>query len=107
MVSIVDKNNMFSFEYITTDAISQQIKRLDINKATQESNIPKRFDNIIVDYLQENFNNYLKKGTFPKDFEKLVIYPTHKKDCKTEKSNYYFQKFFLSIDNNRMEQIRC
>ena len=38
-----------------------KIKRLDINKATQETDIPtklvKRFGNPIVDYLQENFNN--------------------------------------------------
>ena len=92
MVSTVDKNNKFSFEPITADDISQQIKRLDINKATQESDIPtklvKRFDNLIVDYLQENFNNCLKKGTFPKDFQKAAVHPTHKKDCKTEKSNY-------------------
>ena len=84
MVSTVDKNNKFSFEPITADDISQQIKRLDINKATQESDIPtklvKRFDNLIVDYLQENFNNCLKKGTFPKDFKKAVVHSTHKKD---------------------------
>ena len=65
MVSNVDKNNKFFFEFITEDDISQHIKRLDINKATQESDIPtklvKRFDNLIVDYLQENFNNCLKK----------------------------------------------
>ena len=92
MVSTVDKNNKFSFEPITADDISQQIKHLDINKTTQESDIPtklvKRFDNLIIDYVQENFNNSLKKGTFPKDFKKVVVHPTHKKYCKTEKSNY-------------------
>ena len=59
MVSTVDKNYKFSFEPITGDNVSKQIKRLDINKATQESDIPtkleKCFDNLIVDYLQENF----------------------------------------------------
>ena len=63
MVSTVDKSNKFFFEPITADDISQQIKRLDINRATQESDIPtklvKRFDNPIVDNLQENFNNCL------------------------------------------------
>ena len=53
MVSTVDKNNKFSFEPITADDNSQQIKRLDINKATQESDIPtklvKHFHNLIVD----------------------------------------------------------
>ena len=62
-----------SMLFYKTEDISQQIKRLDINKAcTQESDIPtklvKRFDNLIVDYLKENLNNYLEKGTFPKDF---------------------------------------
>ena len=45
--------------------------------------VVKPFDNLIVVYLQENFNNCLKKGTFPKDF-----HPTNKKDWTTEKSNY-------------------
>ena len=55
MVSIVDVNNTFSFESISTDDISLQIKRLEIN-----SDIPTKpvqnFDNLIVDYLQETFN---------------------------------------------------
>ena len=63
MVSTVDKNNTFSFEPITADDMSQQIKYLDINKSTQETDIPtklvKCFDNFIVDYLQENFNSCL------------------------------------------------
>ena len=92
MVSTVDKHNKFSFEPITADDISQQIKHLDIQKAAQKSDIPiklvKRFDSLIVDYLQEHLNNCLKKGTFPKDFKKAVVHPTHKKDCKTEKLNY-------------------
>ena len=40
--------------------ISLQTKRLEINKAKQESDIPTKpvenFDNLIVDYLQETFN---------------------------------------------------
>ena len=62
-----------------------KIKRLDI-KATHESDIPtklvKRFDNIVVDYLQENFNNCLKGGTFPKDFKKDVFTPPIKGTVK-------------------------
>ena len=40
MVSTVNKNNTFSFKPITADDISQQIKHLDIIKATQESDMP-------------------------------------------------------------------
>ena len=63
VVPTVDKNNKFSFGPITADDVSQQIKRLDINKTKKELDIPaklvKRFDNLIVNYLQENFNNCL------------------------------------------------
>ena len=37
MIFTVHLNNKFSFEPITTDDISQPIKQLDINKATQQS----------------------------------------------------------------------
>ena len=79
MVSNVDINKMLSIEPISADHdISQQIKNLDI---TQLGDIPtKRFDNRIVDYLQENFNSFLKKGTFPDDFKKAVVHQSHKKD---------------------------
>ena len=82
MVSTVDKSNEFPFEPITANDISQQIKRLDTT--TIESDVPtklvKHFDNFIVDYLQENFNNCLQKGIYPKDFKKAADHPTHKKD---------------------------
>ena len=64
----------------------KKTKHVDINKATQENYRPtklvKRFDNLIVDYLEQNFNNCLIKGTFPKDFKKAVVHPTHRKDCE-------------------------
>ena len=86
MLSTVDKNNKFSFEAITADDIPQQIKHLDINKSTQESDITaklvKHLDNLIFDYLQENFNIYLKRGTFFQDFKKALAHPTQKKECK-------------------------
>ena len=45
----------------------------------QESDTPtkivKSFDNLIVDYLQGNFNNCLKRDTFPNDFKNAVVYP--------------------------------
>lgn len=49
---------------ITVDDIREQIKRIDINEATQKNDIPKklakRLGNLIVDYPQENFNSCLK-----------------------------------------------
>ena len=53
MVYTVNKNNKFSFEPITADDISQQIKRLDINQPAEESDVltklVKYFDHLIVD----------------------------------------------------------
>ena len=64
MVSTADINNTFSFMPITVDDIREQIKRIDINEATQKNDIPKklakRLGNLIVDYPQENFNSCLK-----------------------------------------------
>ena len=92
MVSTADINNTFSFMPITVDDIREQIKRIDINEATQKNDIPKklakRLGNLIVDYPQENFNSCLKKGSFPNDFKKAVVHSTHKNDNQTEKSNY-------------------
>ena len=84
--STVDKNSKFSFEPITANDISQQIKRLDINKATQESDIPtklvKGFDNLIVDYLQENSNNCLKKVPSLKALKRLWVIQPIKRTAK-------------------------
>ena len=40
MVSSVENEASFSFTCATVDYISKEIKRLDIKKATQESDIP-------------------------------------------------------------------
>ena len=76
MISTADKNN-------TTN---QQIKRLDINKAVRESNMPtkvvKPFDNLIVVYLQENFSDRLKKGTFLKTLKRLWLIQLIKRTAK-------------------------
>ena len=64
--SITIMKNTFFFKPVTADDISEQIKCLDINKATQERDIPtklvKRLDNLIAHYLQDNFNSCPTKG---------------------------------------------
>ena len=92
MVSSVENEARFSFTCVTIDDISKKIKRLDIKKATQESDIPikviKQFPNFFIDFLHKNINSCLTEGTLPNDFNKVVVLPIHKKECKTEKSNY-------------------
>ena len=59
------------------------MKRLDIKKATQESDIQtkvmKQFPNLFTDFLHNNINSCLTEGTFPNDFKKAVVHSTHKK----------------------------
>ena len=92
MVSSVENEASFSLTCVTVDDISKEIKRLDIKKATQDSDIPtkviKQFPNLFIDFLHKNINSCLTEGTFPNDFKKAVVHPIHKKECKTEKSNY-------------------
>ena len=88
IVSSVENEASFSFTCVTADDISKEIKRLDIKKATQDSDIPtkviKQFRNLFIDFLHKNINSCLTEGTF----KKAVVHPIHKKECKTEKSNY-------------------
>ena len=54
--------------------------------ATQESDIStkvvKRFDNLILDYLQENFNNCLKKVPSLKTLKRLLFIQPIKRNVK-------------------------
>ena len=72
--------------YVTPATFLTQLKKL--HKKVIPIKLVKRFDNLIVDYLQENFNNCLKNCTLYNYFKKAVVHLTQKKDCKTEKSNY-------------------
>ena len=67
MVSSVENEASFSFTCVTVDDISKEIKRLDIRKATQESDEPtkviKQFPNFFTDFLHKNIDSCLTKGT--------------------------------------------
>ena len=42
-------------------------------------------------------NTCLTEGTFPNDFKKALAHQIHKKECKTEKSNYRPIIFLLNL----------
>ena len=76
MISAVNRNN-------TTN---QPIKRIDINKAARESDMPtkivKPFDNLIVVYLPETLNNHLKKVPSLKTLKRLWLIQLIKRTAK-------------------------
>ena len=92
MVSSVKNEASFSFTCVTSDDISKETKRLDIKKATQESDIPtkviKQFPNLFIDFLHKTFNSCLTEGTFSNDFKKAVVHSFRKKECKTDQLTF-------------------
>ena len=67
MVSSAENEASFSFTCVTADDISKEIKRLDIKKATQESDIPtkviKQFQNLFIDFLhKKGYNGYNERA---------------------------------------------
>ena len=72
MSSRFENGASFSFTWVTVDDISNEIKRLEIKKTTQEKDIPtkviEQFPNFFVDFLHKFTNSCLTKSTFPDDF---------------------------------------
>ena len=70
----------------------KEISRLNINKATQSTDIPtkliKENSDIFGDFIFENCNNCISSFVFPSYLKNAIITPAHKKGPKTSKDNY-------------------
>ena len=86
-----DKGN-FNFIEVDQKQIEKEILKLDVNKASQSSDIPikvlKENSNIFSNFLCNSFNNSIKLSTFPEVFKHTDITPLHKKGKKDIKGNY-------------------
>ena len=82
----------FSFNFISHDDVVKQLNTLKSKKASQKTDIPikivKENVNIISHFLYHNFNNSLSCSTFPTAMKYADATPIHKKDDKTDKTNY-------------------
>ena len=82
----------FSFHNVSKVEIEKQINLLDKSKAQQQTDIPTRIikDNtdIFATYISQNFDFELKNSNFPDFLKNADIKPVHKKNSRTEKSNY-------------------
>ena len=85
-------NFTFSFNFISHDYILKELNNLKSKKASQKIGIPikivKENVDIISHFLYHNFNNSLSCSTFPTGMKYADVTPTHKKDNKTDKTNY-------------------
>ena len=90
-------NSKFSFSCIEKSDISKEIKNLQINKATQDSDIPTKliknnsdlfadFTNFFVNFA--NLNDSIVHSTFSSLLKLANITPVHKKDSETSKYHY-------------------
>ena len=85
-------NSTFSFNFISHDDIVKELNKLKTKKASQKTDIPikivKENVDIISHFLYHNFNNSLSCSTFPTGMKYADVTPIHKKDDKTDKTNY-------------------
>ena len=85
-------NFTFSFNFISHNAIVKELNKLKTKKASQKTGIPMKIVKENVDitshFLYHNFNNSLSCSTFPTGMKYADVTLTHKKDDKTDKTNY-------------------
>ena len=86
-----DKSN-FNFIEVDQKQIEKEILKLDVNKASQSSDIPikvlKENSDIFSNFLCNNFNSSIKLSTFPEILKHADITPLYKKGKKDIKGNY-------------------
>ena len=90
-INIRNSNITFSFNFISHDVV-KELNKLKSKKASQKTDIPikivKENVDIISHFLYHNFNTSLSCSTFPTAMKYADVTPIHKKDDKTDKTNY-------------------
>ena len=85
-------NFTFSFNFISHEDTVKELNKLKNKKASQKTDIPikivKENVDIISHFLYDNFNNSLSCSSFPTGMKYADIAPSHKRDDKTNKTNY-------------------
>ena len=85
-------NFTFSFNLISREDIVKKRNKLKAKKASQKTDIPvkivKENVDIISHFMYHNFNYSLSCSTFPTGMKYADVTTIHKKDDKTDKTNY-------------------
>ena len=87
-----DSKTLFNFLFVQVSDIMEEIKSLQISKATQDNDIPtkliKNNSDIFASFICLNFNKCIAQSTFPASLKSANVIPIFKKDTKSCKSNY-------------------
>ena len=82
-------NDSFNFIEVDQKQIEKEILKLDVNKASQSSDIPikilKENTDVFINFLCNSFNNSIKLTTFPEILKLPYITPLYKKGKKISK----------------------
>ena len=110
----------FSFSQVGKKDILEEILRLDIKKAAQESDIPSRYikenSDIFGEYLLSSFNDAIDKSCFPTALKQAKITLVFKTGERYSKDNYrpisilpnvprIFEKFMFRQMSHYMDNI--
>ena len=83
-------NFTFSFNSISHE--DKELNKLKRKKVSQKTDIPikivKENVDVVSHFQYHNFNNSLSCSTFPTGMKYADVRPIHKKDDKTDKTNY-------------------
>ena len=94
MVAILEnhKDSAFRFRHVSLHEIPKEIKRLDVKKACQDTDIPtkviKNNSDIFAYFFFLNLNSCMASTIFPSDFKNAEITSVHKKNSKNTELNY-------------------
>ena len=82
----------FSFKNVQKEEILKELNNLNINKATQNTDIPtkiiKENSDIFGDFIFSNFNCCINTSLYSSLLKRADITPAHKKDSKSAKNDY-------------------
>ena len=82
----------FNFSFVEKVDILKDIKMLQLNKATQNADIPTKLikdnEDIFAEFVFISFNKCIEQSVFPSKLKLVNITPVHKKCSKSSKDNY-------------------
>ena len=83
---------MFSFSNVSAADAKKEIRKLDLRKATQNTDIPVRIlrqnSDIFGNYICDFFNECVDKGVFPSILKNANITPVFKEGFRGSKDNH-------------------
>ena len=76
----------FPFKNVQKEEIPKELNNLNINKATQNTNIPTKINSdILGGFISSSLNCCINTSSYPSLLKREDITPVHKKDSKTRK----------------------